>query len=175
MKKPKRRKRKSRKRTPEKKHPQTRLLRGKAFTLSGSFDPAAETPTSVAGDVSALIKASIPLLFRPLVRTAPPRELAEIRDFEEKREKVARYLLTENITSLSGVPSWILSIFSRALELSGKENFLEVWPDLELFVHGGGNCTADSSLRRKCIISRPTTLRRAFSACRTTPPTRRCC
>ena len=145
-------------------HPQTRLLHGKAFTLSGSFDPEAETPYSVAGDISALIKASIPLFYRPLVRTAPPRQLSEIRDFEEKREKVARYLLTQNITSLSGVPSWILSIFSRALELSGKQNFLEVWPELELFVHGGVGFAPYRDLYRRLIPSEKMYYMEAYNA-----------
>ena len=145
-------------------NPQTRLLRGKAFTLSGSFDPEAATPTSVAGDVSAIIKASVPLLFRPLVQTAPPQELAEIRDFEEKREKVARYLLTQNITSLSGVPSWILAIFSRALELSGKQHFLEVWPNLELFVHGGVGFAPYRELYRQLIPSEKMHYMEAYNA-----------
>ena len=145
-------------------NPQTRMLHGKVFTLSGSFDPEARTPYSVAGDVSALIKASVPLPVRPLVRTAPPRELAEIRDFEEKREKVARYLLTQDITSLSGVPSWTLSIFSRALELSGKQHFLELWPNLELFVHGGVGFAPYREIFRQLIPSEKMHYMEAYNA-----------
>ena len=134
-------------------HPESRVGTGCSLILSGSLDPACATPTSVAGDVSAIMAEAIPDVIRDLMHIQPPLKLARIRDFEEKREKLARWCLAKDITSFSGVPSWMLSVLTRVLELSGKSNLSEVWPNLEFFAHGGVGFTPYRELYKQLIPS----------------------
>lgn len=67
----------------------------------------------------------------------PKKETALLSDFEIKRDRIAREAIRENVTNLSGVPSWMLSVMNRVLEITGKDNLSEVWPNLEMFFHGG--------------------------------------
>lgn len=67
----------------------------------------------------------------------PPKKIALLSDFEEKREKIARLAMKKNVTNISGVPSWMMSVLTRMLEISGKKYIDEVWPELEVFFHGG--------------------------------------
>ena len=69
--------------------------------------------------------------------TFPPLELALETDWDRKLDRLAERSLREPITLFSGVPSWMLMFFQRLLELSGKSTVAEVWPDLEVVVHGG--------------------------------------
>ena len=71
-----------------------------------------------------------------LVRV-PKKSTALLSDFEVKRDRIARETLHKNVTNISGVPSWMLSVLVRVLELSGKQHLEEVWPNLEVFFHGG--------------------------------------
>lgn len=129
----------------------SRVSTGHALILSGSFDPTLDTPTSRTGDVSAIMTSSIPPFLRKLMKFGPPMEIASISDFGEKREKLANYALKTNVTSISGVPSWWMSVLSRVLELSGKETLDQVWPNLELFCHGGVGFTPYRDLYHKVI------------------------
>ena len=54
-----------------------------------------------------------------------------------KLNKLAQNTIRENVTSISGVPTWTLVLFKRILEITGKNNIQEVWPNLELYIHGG--------------------------------------
>jgi hypothetical protein len=130
---------------------ESRISTGHALILSGSFDPTLDTPTSRTGDVSAIMTSSIPPFLRKLMKFGPPMEIASISDFGEKREKLANYALKTNVTSISGVPSWWMSVLSRVLELSGKETLDQVWPNLELFCHGGVGFTPYRDLYHKVI------------------------
>ena len=67
----------------------------------------------------------------------PPTEIALIPEFEEKIAQITKTAINENVTSLAGVPSWFLVLLRHILEYTGKSNILEVWPNLELFIHGG--------------------------------------
>ena len=67
----------------------------------------------------------------------PKKETALLSDFEVKRDRIAREAMTKNVTNISGVPSWMLSVLNRVMELSGKTHLEEVWPNLEVFFHGG--------------------------------------
>ena len=118
-------------------HPESKVGTGNSIILSGSLDPDCATPASEAGDVSAIMTEFIPEVLRDLMHISPPLKIARIRDFEQKREALARWCADKDITSISGVPSWMLSVLTRVLELTGKSNLSEVWPNLELFVHGG--------------------------------------
>ena len=90
---------------------------------------------SLVGDLSAILIENINPLAN-LVRV-PKKQTALLSDFEVKRDRIAHETLTKNVTNLSGVPSWMLSVLSRVMELSGKEHLEEVWPNIEVFFHGG--------------------------------------
>lgn len=116
-------------------NPKSRMLDGKGLVLGGSHAPNYNVANSLVGDLSAILIENM----NPLVNfvRAPKKEIALLSDFEEKRERIAQATLHRNITNLSGVPSWMLSVLVRVLELSGKESLDEVWPNLEVFFHGG--------------------------------------
>lgn len=116
-------------------NPKSRLFDGRALILGGSHSPNYNVRNSLVGDLSAILIENINPLVN-LVRV-PDKKTALISDFEEKREKIARLCLNKNVTNLSGVPSWMMSVLSRVMELSGKQHLEEVWPNLEVFFHGG--------------------------------------
>lgn len=116
-------------------NPKSRLFDGRALILGGSHSPNYNVAGSLVGDLSAILIENINPLVN-LVRV-PDKRTALISDFEEKREKIARQCLKANVTNLSGVPSWMMSVLTRVMELSGKQHLEDVWPNLEVFFHGG--------------------------------------
>lgn len=117
-------------------YPDSRLLDGKALILGGSHEPGLNMPHSLVGDLSAILIENI----NPLVNLLriPSKRVALLPDFEEKRNLIARRALREpGVTNISGVPSWMLSVLTRMLELSGKERITDIWPKAEVFFHGG--------------------------------------
>ncbi len=115
--------------------PENGILKGKALTLGGSAEVNKFSNQSYFGDLSAVIIENLPF-WAQIIRT-PAAEIALIPDFEEKLEKIIRHTVTENVTSIAGVPSWNLVLLHAILDYTGKPNILEVWPNLELFTHGG--------------------------------------
>ncbi len=116
-------------------NPKSRIFDGRALILGGSHAPNYNLPGSLVGDLSAILIENINPIVN-LVRV-PKKKTALLADFEEKRDRIAREALHKNVTNLSGVPSWMLSVLNRVMELSGKTHLEEVWPNLEVFFHGG--------------------------------------
>lgn len=116
-------------------HPESRLFDGRSLILGGSHSPNYNQEGSLVGDLSAILIENINPLAN-LVRV-PKKHTALLSDFELKRDRIAHECLNKNITNLSGVPSWMLSVLVRVMELSGKQHLEEVWPNLEVFFHGG--------------------------------------
>ncbi len=116
-------------------NPQSRMFDGRGLILGGSHQPNYNVPGSLVGDLSAILIENINPLAN-LVRV-PSKETALLSDFEVKRDRIAREAMNKNVTNLSGVPSWMLSVLNRVMELSGKKHLEEVWPNLEVFFHGG--------------------------------------
>lgn len=116
-------------------NPNSKVFDGKNLILGGSHSPNYNLPNSLVGDLSAILIENINPLVN-LVRV-PSKKTALISDFELKRDKIAKETLNKNVVSLSGVPSWMLSVLVRVMELSGKKHLNEVWPNLEVFFHGG--------------------------------------
>ena len=116
-------------------NPKSRLFDGKALILGGSHAPNYNLPGSLVGDLSAILIENINPLVN-LVRV-PKKATALLSDFEIKRDRIAREAMKQNVTNLSGVPSWMLSVLNRVMEVSGKQYLNEVWPNLEVFFHGG--------------------------------------
>ena len=116
-------------------NPQSRIFDGRALILGGSHAPNYNLKSSLVGDLSAILIENINPLVN-LVR-APRKETALLSDFEIKRDRIAREAIHRNVTNLSGVPSWMLSVLNRVMEISGASVLQEVWPNLEVFFHGG--------------------------------------
>lgn len=116
-------------------NPKSRIFDGRALILGGSHQSNYNVQGSLVGDLSAILIENINPLAN-LVRV-PKKKTALLSDFEVKRDRIARESLNKNVTNISGVPSWMLSVLIRVLELSGKKHLEEVWPNLEMFFHGG--------------------------------------
>lgn len=116
-------------------NPDSRMFDGKGLILGGSHSPNYNLHNSLVGDLSAILIENINSLVN-LVRV-PKKSTALLQDFEVKRDRIAHETLNQNVTNLSGVPSWMLSVLVRVMELSGKKHLEEVWPNLEVFFHGG--------------------------------------
>ncbi len=116
-------------------NPQSRMFDGRGLILGGSHAPNYNLPGSLVGDLSAILIENINPVVN-LVRV-PSKKTALLSDFEVKRDRIAREAMNKNVTNLSGVPSWMLSVLNRIMELSGKTHLEEVWPNIEVFFHGG--------------------------------------
>ena len=116
-------------------NPQSNIFKGKSLILGGSHAPNLNTPKSLVGDLSAILIENVPRAVN--LTRVPKKEIALLSDFEKKRDKIARAAMRMNITNISGVPSWMLSVLHRVLELKGASSIDEVWPKLEVFFHGG--------------------------------------
>ncbi|MBC7863188.1 MAG: GH3 auxin-responsive promoter family protein [Bacteroidia bacterium] len=121
-------------------NPETQLFTGKNLALGGSHQSDFYGDyESFHGDVSAIVIKNLPMwaeYFR-----APAVEIALITDWEEKLEKMARSTMEANVTSIAGVPSWMMVLMKRILEYKKVETFREVWPNLEVYFHGGVSFT----------------------------------
>ena len=116
--------------------PKSRLFRGKSLVLGGNrhIDKNIET-NCCYGDLSAFLTINTPPLAR--LFTTPSRKIGLIPEFELKTDLVSRQVIKQNVVSFSGVPSWNLLLMRKVLELSGKDNLSELWPHMELYMHGG--------------------------------------
>jgi hypothetical protein len=131
--------------------PENGILKGKSLTLGGSAEVNEFSNASFYGDLSAVLIENLPF-WAQFIRT-PAAEIALIPDFEEKLEKIIQHTLNENVTSIAGVPSWNLVLLKAILDYTGKNNILEVWPNLELFTHGGISFAPYREQYRKLIPS----------------------
>jgi hypothetical protein len=120
-------------------NPETMIFSGKSLTLGGSHHLNINNTDSIYGDISAILMQNLPF-WAQLIRT-PELSIALMDNWEEKIEKMATATLAENVTSISGVPTWTLVLAKRILEMTGRKNLLEVWPNLELFIHGAVSFT----------------------------------
>ncbi|MEP6611106.1 MAG: GH3 auxin-responsive promoter family protein, partial [Mucilaginibacter sp.] len=119
------------------------------LTLGGSYQVSELSADTSFGDLSAVLMKNLPL-WAELHRT-PHMDIALLEDFEEKIEKIAHATIDVNVTSLSGVPTWNILLFKRILEITGKKNLLEVWPNLEMYFHGAVNFTPYREQFKKLI------------------------
>lgn len=133
-------------------NPRSRLFDGRALILGGSHAPNCNLPHSLVGDLSAILIENINPLVN-LVRT-PPKHVALLADFEEKRDRIAELAARQRVTNLSGVPSWMMAVLNRVLDITGKDSIDQVWPDLEVFFHGGVAFTPYREQYRR-LIRRP--------------------
>src|SRR6201996_5062746 len=131
--------------------PNARMFTGKILTLGGSHQVSQLSPDTFFGDLSAVLMKNLPL-WAEFHRT-PHLDIALLENFEEKIEKMANITKDVNVTSLSGVPTWNILLCRRILEITGKKNLLEVWPNLEMYFHGAVNFTPYREQFKKLIPS----------------------
>lgn len=115
----------------------TGIFTGKSLVIGGSRQINQFNTNSYYGDLSAIIIKNLPF-WADLMKT-PDQEIALMENWEEKVDKIARATINDNVTNITGVPSWTMIVLKRILELSGKTHIKEVWPNLEVFFHGGVN------------------------------------
>lgn len=118
-------------------YPDSRMFSGKGFALGGSFanEVVGLRSNARVGDLSAHLIDSV----YPLVNffKAPAKEVALMADWERKLPALVEASISDNITNLSGVPSWFLAVLKAVIEKAGASTIHDVWPDLEVFFHGG--------------------------------------
>jgi hypothetical protein len=119
-------------------NPDSYMFDGRGLAMGGSHTiREVNRDEYIIGDLSALIVQKLPHWAE--IMRVPKRKVALMDEWEEKIEKMAQTTIPHNVTSLSGVPSWTLLLLNRIMEITGKDNILEVWPNLEVFFHGGVN------------------------------------
>jgi len=130
-------------------NPDSELLTGKGLVLGGSHNINPMNKEAQYGDLSAVLLQNTPF-WGHWLRT-PDLSIALMDEWESKIEKLAESTIKENVTSISGVPTWTLVLFKRILELTGKKTISEVWPSLELYMHGGVSFTPYKEQFQKLI------------------------
>ncbi|MDR2273039.1 MAG: GH3 auxin-responsive promoter family protein [Sphingobacterium sp.] len=115
--------------------PENRVFTGKSVVIGGSSQINNFSPDSYYGDLSSILIRNLP--FWAEFKRTPNMEVTLNPNFEEKIEQIAQITIKENVTSLAGVPTWNIVMAKRILEITGKDNLLEVWPNLEFYGHGG--------------------------------------
>ncbi len=113
----------------------TRIFTAKTLTLGGSRQIDRVDEDTYCGDLSAILIRHVPRWVN-LLKT-PPANVALLADFDKKMEEIARISVKHRVVAFTGVPSWNMVLMKHILAVTGKSNISEVWPDMELFIHGG--------------------------------------
>ncbi len=116
---------------------ESKIFQNKNLVLGGSLERFEPYPKTRFGDVSAVMLYNMPKLGRPFY--APDFHTALMSNWDEKLEKIANITSKENISMFGGVPSWTLILLRKILEITGKNNMFEVWPNADVYIHGGVN------------------------------------
>jgi hypothetical protein len=116
-------------------NPDSLCFSEKTVLMGGCTTPFEPFPKSKIGDVSAIMLKHFPYVGRSFM--TPDFDTLTMPNFEEKLERMAQILPKENLVMIGGVPTWTVVLFKRILEITGKENLLEIWPQFEAYLHGG--------------------------------------
>ncbi len=116
-------------------YPEIQAFNGKTLALGGSSEVSKTNEGCQYGDLSAILISNTP--FWANMMKTPDSSVMLMSEWEEKIEKICQITIDEDVRCLAGVPSWFLAVINRILEKTGKDNLHEVWPNLELFIHGG--------------------------------------
>lgn len=117
-------------------NPDAQLFLGKNLRLGGS-KKLYENNGTVFGDLSAILIDNMP--FWAEYSSTPSNEISLMGNWETKLHAIVENTIKENVTSLAGVPSWMLILLNQVIETTGKNNLFEIWPNLEVYFHGGVN------------------------------------
>lgn len=116
-------------------YPEAQVFSGKTLALGGSSEVNKTNTNCQYGDLSAILISNTP--FWANFMKTPDSSIMLMSNWEEKLEKICETTIKEDVRCLAGVPSWFLTLIHKILEKTGKNNLHEVWPNLELFIHGG--------------------------------------
>jgi hypothetical protein len=130
-------------------YPELQIFFGNGLILGGSHKINKLNEHSSIGDLSAILTQNLP--FWAKLWQQPSIKTAIIADWEVKIEQMAQEVMNKNITHITGVPTWTIVLINHLLEKSGKDNILELWPNLELYVHGGVNFSPYAESFKKLI------------------------
>jgi len=112
----------------------SQLFTGKSLRLGGSKELYKKNGTFF-GDLSAILIDNMP--FWAEFSSTPSSRVSLMDNWEEKMQAIVEETIQENVTSLAGVPSWMLVLLNNILEETGKESIFDIWPNLEVYFHGG--------------------------------------
>lgn len=118
-----------------KQFPESKLMSGKCLVIGGSHQVNQFNADSFYGDLSAVMIQNMPMMGQ-ILRT-PDISIALMDEWEEKINKMARATMQENVTFIAGVPTWTIVLIKKIFELAGTDNLYDIWPNLELYLHGG--------------------------------------
>lgn len=132
-------------------NPKSKIFNGKALTLGGSVvnDGISYNTKYYTGDLSAVLLSNSPKIAE--FHRTPSLNTALLTDFNIKTDAICRECVKENVTNFSGVPSWNLMLMNKVLKFTGKNNLLDIWPNLELFMHGGIGFTPYKNIYKDLI------------------------
>lgn len=119
--------------------PQSNIINGKCLTIGGSHQVNQLNADSFYGDLSAVMLQNMPFVGQ--IMRAPELAVALMNEWEEKLEAMIYSVFNENITFIAGVPTWTLVLIKRILEIAGESDLRKIWPNLELYIHGGVSFT----------------------------------
>lgn len=138
------------------------VLNGKNLAMGGSLQPNPLESSAICGDISAVIMHNLPA-WAQWMRT-PSLEIALMDKWEEKIERMVATTLEENVTSISGVPTWMIILMNRILEKTGASSISEIWPNLEVFLHGAVSFTPYREVFKKLIPNPAMTYLETYNA-----------
>lgn len=130
-------------------YPEHRIFGGRNFSLAGSWQSGSDASDFRVGDLSSILTEHLPLWVE--LRRTPRKPIALLESFEEKVDRIVQITATQDVRSITGAPAWMLVVLKKLLEHTGKENVLEVWPNLEVFMHGGVGFTPYQEVYRELI------------------------
>ncbi len=145
-----------------KQNPGTKIYLGKTLGLGGSHQTNNASNKSFSGDLSAVLFQNLP--FWTTIYKLPNPKIALMDEWEEKIERIAQSTIKKNVTNIMGVPSWFLVLLRRVLEITNKTNISEVWPNLELFIHGGVSFEPYRNTYKKLIPNPQMTYMETYNA-----------
>ncbi len=143
-------------------NPESKIFSGKGLTLGGSHKVDNFSTQSYYGDLSAILIENLPF-WTEFIRT-PSYDIALLDNWDVKLDKITKETINENVTSIAGVPSWNLVMIKHILEYTNKSNLMEIWPNLELFIHGGVNFLPYKEQFNKLIPSPNMHYKEAYNA-----------
>lgn len=130
-------------------NPEAQVFSGKTLALGGSSEVSKSNDNCQYGDLSAIMISNTP--FWANMMKTPDSSIMLMSNWEEKIEKICETTIREDVRCLAGVPSWFLTVINKILEKTGKSNLHEVWPNLELFIHGGISFTPYRELYKRLL------------------------
>jgi len=143
-------------------NPEAKVFQGKALIIGGSHQVNELSPDSFYGDLSAVMMNNLPFIANFLA--TPSIDIALMADWEQKMQKMIDSTYDENVTNVSGVPSWTMLLLKGVMEKTGASSILDVWPNLELYVHGGVNFAPYRSQFAELVGERDIQYRETYNA-----------